>query len=488
VSISLEDLISIKARKYAGQGEIKFDNSEPLKCDFEFMYRDDGKSKFEVVSYVTNDNCNTILDLLLNEKVHYASFEGIHAKNGKIKIDKLALDGGNINGSSLNMSQRDKYLIREDLLRKILSLNGADEYLEQFRNTVFTSRLRFLVMSQVVIDYEKCKDSDIITSVSSLSNFQFGSSEYNSSSMFSKIEEFSVTIDKVDIQFERKPDYPKIISQCSFNRNSHVTSIATMDLENAKTDSAINLLNKICMLLSFSNCNWIIPLYTDYFRKGNVIRTIFYKNKTYRFNKSRYLIDSKNSPFVSLQDFLTRSYIKYDSLTKDFRIHKVIEYYISAHVNSIEQEKFAVGYIALEVLCNAVPAYARNKGDVIEIKAIEETRGNLKKVFEELKLDISDDQLERITDEIAYKKVTIKDAQRYLLKDLSLPTDDILINNLYDIRNKLYHGADYDSNYKELSEGLIKLFDLLDRIILSMFGLKGIIYCSKVVNYKKREL
>jgi hypothetical protein len=488
VSISLEDLISIKARKYAGKGEIKFDNSEPFECDFEFTFRDDGKSKFEVVSYVTNDNCNTILDLLLNEKIHYASFEGIHAKNGKIKIDKLANDGGNIDGSSLNISQREKYLIREDLLRKILSLNGADEYLEQFRNTVFTSRLRFLVMSQVVIDYEKCRDSDIITSVSSLSNFQFGSSEDNSSSMTSKIEEFSVNIDKVDIQFETKPDYPKIISQCSFNRNPYVTSTATMDLENEKTDSAINLLNKICMLLSFSNGNWIIPLYTDYFKKGTLIRIIFYKNKTYRFNKSRYLIDSKNSPFVSLEDFLTRSYIKYDSLTKDFRIHKVIEYYISALVNSIEQEKFAVGYIALEVLCNAVPAYARNKGEVIEIKAIEETRGKLKKVFEKLKLDIGNVQLEHITDEIAYKKVTIKDAQRYLLKDLSLEIDETLIKELYDIRNKLYHGADYESNYKELSEGTVKLFDLLDRLILNIFGLKGINYLSKVLNYKEKKL
>ena len=282
------------------------------------------------------------------------------------------------------MPQGDKYLLKEELLRKLLSLNGADKYLDQFRHTVFTSRLKFLVMSQVIIDYEKCGDSDIVTLVYFLSNFQFGSSDDNSDSIASKIKQISVNIDNIDIHFETKGDYHKIISQCSFNRIPNVTSTATIDLENAKIDSAMNVLNKICMLLSFSNGNWITPLYTNYFKESILLKTVFYKNKTYRFNKSRHLIESRNSPFVSLINFLTRSYIKYDSLVKDFRIHKVIEYYISAHVNNIEQEKFAVGYIALEVLCNAVPSYATKKGEVIEIKAIEETRGKLKKVFKKL--------------------------------------------------------------------------------------------------------
>ena len=91
------------------------------------------------------------------------------------------------------MPQGDKYLLKEELLRKLLSLNGADKYLDQFRHTVFTSRLKFLVMSQVIIDYEKCGDSDIVTLVYFLSNFQFGSSDDNSDSIASKIKQISVT-------------------------------------------------------------------------------------------------------------------------------------------------------------------------------------------------------------------------------------------------------------------------------------------------------
>jgi len=79
----MEDHISIQARKYLGKGILKFDSFVLSDCDFEFMFRDDGKSRFEAVLYVTNDNCETILELLYNEKVHYASFEGTDMKMEK---------------------------------------------------------------------------------------------------------------------------------------------------------------------------------------------------------------------------------------------------------------------------------------------------------------------------------------------------------------------------------------------------------------------
>lgn len=484
----MEGHVSVHSRKYVGKGVLRFDNSAPLDCHFEFLFRNDGKSKFEGVLYVTNDNCNTILGLLYAKKVPIASFEGNDQGNGKIIINKMGLDAGDIHGSALGLPNDDKYKIRDDLLTKIVSVLGAEQHIESFRNLVFTSRLTFLLLSQVIITYKGYEDSDIITAVHALSNFQFGPTKEPSDALSPNIETFGVNMNDVKLIFERRTDYSKLISQSAFNRNPDITCTATMDIMKSNADRSLDTLNKICMLLSFSNGNWITPIYTDYLKEGTIIRTIFHNNKTYRFNNSRYLIDPKSLPYTSLIDFLTKSYKKYDNLVKDFRIHKVIEYYISAHVNSIQQEKFAVGYIALEVLCSAVPDYATNKGEEIEIKAIKETRGKLSKVFEDLELDISCDQLERITNETAYKKVTIKDAQRYLLKDLSIEIDENLIKKLYNIRNKLYHGVDYDSNYEELSDGMIKLFDLLDRIILSMFGLKGIKYLSKILNYKQKEL
>jgi len=484
----MEDYISIRTRKYVGKGTLSFDDSVTMECDFEFMFRNDGKSKFEVVLYITNDNCSKILDLLHGERVYYASFEGNDTKNGKIKIDNMAIDGGNIDGSTVGSPSLDKYKIRDDLLRKILSVNRAEQHITSFRNLVFTSRLRFLLMSQAIIDYESCQDSDILTSVSALSNFQFGPTSDDSNAILPNIETFEVNIDDIQITFERNSEYDKLISQCIYNRNPDVTSTAIIDIKKSNIDRPVELLNKICMLLSFSNGNWIIPIYTDNLKNGRIIRTIFYNNKIYRFNNPRHLIDPRTAPYTQLVDFLSRSYSKYDNLIDDFRIHKVIEYYISGQVNSIRQEKFAIGYIALEVLCNVVPLYAKRKGDKIKPKSIEETYVKLKKLFEEMKFELEENQIQEITDKVAYKKVTIKDAQRYLLKDLSLPIDDNLISELYDIRNKLYHGVDYNSNYQELSEGIIKLFDLLDRIILSIFGLKGISYCSKVANYKNRTL
>lgn len=105
-----------------------------------------------------------------------------------------------------------------------------------------------------------------------------------------------------------------------------------------------------------------------------------------------------------------------------------------------------------------------------------------------MNVELTDEQIKHVTDKVAYKKVTIKDCQRYLLNNLSLTVDEELIKELYNIRIKLFHGSDYDSNYEELSQGIIKLFDLLDRVILSLFGLKGIIYRSKIFNYKQAKL
>lgn len=336
----MEDYIFFQSRKYAGKGSLKFNNSANLDCDFEFMFRNDGKITFEAVLYVTNDNCEIILNLIHPQKIPFASFDGNIIKNGRIKIDRMVLDGGDVNGSTLVLPNSDKHRINDDLLRKILSVLGAEQYIESYRNTVFTSRLRFLLMSKVIIDYENSPDTDIMTSVTAISNFQFGPSDENSNPILRNIETFDLSVDDIKITFERKSDYAELISQSVFNRNTDVTATASIDIKKSNADHAIEVLNKICILLSFSNGNWITPFYTDYLKKGDLVRTIFYKNKTYKFNNSRHLIDLNASPYTSIIDFISKSYKKYNALVKDFRIHKVIEYYISAHVNSIQQEKF----------------------------------------------------------------------------------------------------------------------------------------------------
>jgi hypothetical protein len=245
-------------------------------------------------------------------KFYYASFEGNDTRNGKIKIDKLAVNGGNIIDSTLGMSSSSIYKLSDDLLKKILSVNRAEAYIESFRNSVFTSRLKFLLKSQVIIKYESCHDSDALTSVSSLSNFQFGPPSDDLNVISPNIETFEINIDNIQFTFERKSDYNKLISQCIYNKTTDVTTCVSSEIKKSDMTRSIELLNKVCILLSFSNGNWITPIFTDYSKNGRVIQTVFYKNKTYGFNNSRYLIDPRTSPYVSIVDFLTKSYMKYD--------------------------------------------------------------------------------------------------------------------------------------------------------------------------------
>ncbi len=118
---------------------------------------------------------------------------------------------------------------------------------------------------------------------------------------------------------------------------------------------------------------------------------------------------------------------------------------------------------------------AKKKKKVIEIKAIEGTKTKLKEVLKEINLSLTEDQISKIAHKVAYKKPSIKDVQKYLLvNQLNLPFDEVLINRLYKIRNNLWHGVDYDeSNSEELDKGTLELYDLLDRIILKLFGFEG---------------
>jgi hypothetical protein len=64
----MEDHITIQIRKYVGKGILRFDGIT-IECDFEFMFRNDGKSRFEAVFYITNDNGDRVLDLIRGNKI-----------------------------------------------------------------------------------------------------------------------------------------------------------------------------------------------------------------------------------------------------------------------------------------------------------------------------------------------------------------------------------------------------------------------------------
>jgi hypothetical protein len=96
------------------------------------------------------------------------------------------------------------------------------------------------------------------------------------------------------------------------------------------------------------------------------------------------------------------------------------------------------------------------------------------------------DHLDRIADKVAYKAISIKDGQRYIFKKFNIDYNKQIIDILYEIRNKLMHGEEYDD--ETVHNMTRELFDLLDRTLLKMFGWKGQTYISKKNNYKPTVL
>jgi hypothetical protein len=94
----------------------------------------------------------------------------------------------------------------------------------------------------------------------------------------------------------------------------------------------------------------------------------------YPFVNSRRVIDTVNMQDGQLIKFLENAFDAYEDLKTYFRIHKVIEYYIFALTIYVLQERFTIGYMALEYLANAAIVLSKRHGDTPAPQALEDIR------------------------------------------------------------------------------------------------------------------
>ncbi len=320
-----EECVCVESRKYVGSGKLIFNSSVAIDCNFEFYFRNDGKSLFESISYLTNGNIQTLLDCIAPQAVIYVSFKGVDVHGGKVEVERIGVNSGSIIAGDMGgIPNPSKYKLDRTKLLKLLSVGSAETQLEIYSNSVFTVRLQFLLVSSLIITYEDISDKEPVTSISELSNFQFGPPTDASDNFTPSIVEFVAKEEGFDITFRRKSNYYKTITQCTFNRNTDTTSESIIETNYGKILQAHSTLSKLCKLISFANSNWIIPIYTDILKNGKTIKSIFYNHKTYNFVNSRYVIDARNLEDRNLIKFLNTSYKLYEDLVRDFRIHMVI--------------------------------------------------------------------------------------------------------------------------------------------------------------------
>ena len=322
----------------------------------------------------------------------------------------------------------------------------------------------------------------------SLINFSYGSDDDTLITVTPNLDSFIINLEEYKFNFEKRPDYLEVKKQSSNNNNSDITVFATLVTNQREILSARETLKSVCMLLSLASCNWVVPIFEDVRNGGKLYQSILYNHKSYPYIKAKYLINSKGNPSKTLGKFIEITYNKYLELVKKFRIHKVIEYYISAQTtNNTLQESFIKGYVALEVLCKSVMDYAKEQNEILVPGAIQETQDKLKSCFSKLSLDISDEDLRYITNSVAYKAITIKDSQRHLFKKFDIQYNEEILNKLYTTRNELFHGKD-NYAYEELLSRKIELYDILDKTILILLGWRGETYISKIDGYVPKIL
>ena len=208
-------------------------------------------------------------------------------------------------------------------------------------------------------------------------------------------------------------------------------------------------------------------------------KTIFYHVKRYPFIRSRYLIknDSYDSNFKS---FLEQTYSKYREISCRYRrIGSIIEFYISALSSLVADEKFLIGYLSLETLCSDIVDFDDRADGFIQ-DSIDTMKTDLRSRFRKLSIVANDIQISQIANKIAYKRPSILKSQKYSLNKFNVSFNSNTLRDMYEVRNALFHGDIYDKH--KLFQLELNLFDLLDRMILTMVGWKGNAYMSKLGN------
>jgi hypothetical protein len=484
-AIDMQDSINLQSRNYMGKGKLQICSSDITDSDISIYFRNDGKHTITCWFYLINEYAIVLSDILEKQKSTpvYATFSGEDSEGVNISIDKMVLNETNF---SANTTTTDpKYIIHHDLLLSIFSKIGKTLFAAEIASQNFLNivRLEFIMLSNIRIQYRKLSDDESVRIRWGLANFYFGS-EGGQDRFFADGEDvFSLNVSGNHLEIKKVPDYSNILSQLKFNNNVNVTCEAHIDTEYSKLADFKTTLDHICMLVSFADCNWVTPLYTDIYKDDKIAETILLYHKQYPFTKGRKSVINIGHPNAksSVRDFVDESLETYKYLRDKFGLHKVIEYYISAETNGIVHERFDIAYIALECLCSSVRERAEENGETITISDIQETEDKLRSLLKNLKEQISEESLKTLSKELAYKYISIRDEQYFAFDKFGIRYDRKTIKELYDVRNALFHGGDFD--YTELFKRTVQLFDLLDRTILTMLGWKGKSYVSKSQGY-----
>jgi hypothetical protein len=207
------------------------------------------------------------------------------------------------------------------------------------------------------------------------------------------------------------------------------------------------LCDDLCVLLSFATCNWVSPLYEDYFLDNRLVATTLLPAITLPYNHADLVIDARDGN--NLKEYLETTYPSYRQVKNTLGMNIVIEYFVHSRSATNFTLRYLLGAIGMECLKSYLPSYFKSKNKVANLK-------NFRSSLEEL------------------------------LKHISMPYQQSELDFIH-IRDKIIHTGKFPPKISILEE-YRKFVNFCDRTVLTILGYRSKPYLNIAKKYAKEPV
>ena len=258
-----------------------------------------------------------------------------------------------------------------------------------------------------------------------------------------------------------------------------ITSMAKINLKNKDID-IIEEMNKLTYLISYINRTQTSPVCFNFYEKGYLIKSILYPVFTTKFSNKEKLIETKD-----IEYFIEKCYPTFLENYHDFSLSIVISIYLESLLSNYIDSSYILLVTALESFLLSHEDQCIKNGEKINPSSIKRIKKNIMKFFDEKNYYANEEELEELSEILAYKNTTLGE-KFSLLKNkdkfksnLNLKSEDYDFPN---IRNKIIHTGKVPKEIKcSKSKREINMvieynrtLFLLDKIILSLLEYDGV--------------
>lgn len=434
ISSSLSADINKEFRKYKGLGELTTPNGKKYIGQFECAQLSDG-----LIRGVFTCDGSSDLGIEISKE-----FEGV--VSGKFRLE----------GSSSP---------QESISAEVF-INGLSH------GDVLTVKFHGLSLTRIC--KSKLKPSKFHFGIT---NFQFGRCVFSNSN--------------VKIGFIKIRGYGSILDSLKINGGVRATSMAIVELlKECEMKELENMLDDICLLLSFARATDINWIYYDAFSNdGRLLKSYHRDILTKGFRSGDPLIGTFPYP-EELSPFLGKCLDNYKTKKRELGLDLAIGYYLEAKSFSTIELKYLAAITALEVLNGRYIGEKSilSKGffkvlkekikglvdDLSEGALKEEIKSPIKQQFVgvdpvQALINIRTTIIQKIPE---LNRFSFRHCLGVMFSQLSIPISDDNLKHLIDIRNKIVHSgfsAETPLRYSDYS----LLISLLDKTILKILGYDG---------------